>query len=134
MRTNCLLSGYKLVTREIKTPNPNGGDPVKKIVSQGIARTPFNGDLTPFQLRLQRTCANSPTAFKLKPRIFSDYEVAAPSSSGNGARTNAEKTNVGLSFFTESFRSTDSDSFHSTSLGFAWMIPRVLTSWKHKTH
>lgn len=52
MRTNCLLSGYKLVTREIETPDPNGGDPVKKTLSQGIARTPFNGDSTPFQLRL----------------------------------------------------------------------------------
>ncbi|KAB8224906.1 hypothetical protein BDV33DRAFT_199189 [Aspergillus novoparasiticus] len=85
MRTNCLLSGFKLVTSVVKTSDSNGGT-VKKTICDGVARTPFN-------------------AFKLKPRIFKDYEVAAPPSSGNGAKTSTEKAN--LEFHIPRFRVDD---------------------------
>ncbi|OJJ78425.1 uncharacterized protein ASPGLDRAFT_182670 [Aspergillus glaucus CBS 516.65] len=83
-RTNCLLSGHKLVTREAKV-----SDTETKIIPQGVASTPFN-------------------AFKLKPRIFSDYEVAAPPTSGNGATTSAESGN--LLFHIPRFRVDDASS------------------------
>ncbi|RAO68399.1 uncharacterized protein BHQ10_004411 [Talaromyces amestolkiae] len=86
-RTNCLLSGYKLAFEPKPAKKNEKGEVVEKAqtIPIGVERSPYN-------------------AFRLKERIFDDYEVAAPPS--------------------KAIDSNDSQGVNAPSLRFSFRIPR----------